>query len=229
MDNSLTPEKGELIGSLMGDKGVFKIQRRHGFYRGYDLSKYTRCSMSVCLGRDREWGEHISRLMSKSYGVHGTTYIDGREYRFWSSSSRVFHDLANYYSPSWNCHRWRVIEPIFRAPLSVREGVIRGYFSADGYPDFSNARDQVSLKATTVNKPGADSMRRLLETIGFRPGVYRRYKVKDVWELCVARQADVLDFYNRIGFSIARKQTKLRSMLVRKGILGGKKTSEGRI
>jgi intein-encoded DNA endonuclease-like protein len=101
----------------------------------------------------------------------------------------------------------------------VREGVVRGYFNADGYPNFSKARNQVSLKATTVNKIGADSMRRLLATIGYKSGVYMRYKEDEVWELCIARQEDVVDFYKCIGFSIRRKQNKLRTMLVRKGLL----------
>lgn len=219
LHTNLTPEKGELVGTLMGDKGVFKIQRRYGFYHGYDLSRYTRCSMSVCLGKDRAWGEHLSGLLMKSFGVHGSTYFDGREWRLWCSSSRAFSDLAKYYSPAWNSHLWRVTRPLFKAHTEVREGVVRGYFNADGYPNFSKARNQVSLKATTVNKIGADSMRRLLATIGYKSGVYMRYKEDEVWELCIARQEDVVDFYKCIGFSIRRKQNKLRTMLVRKGLL----------
>lgn len=222
LSSHLTPEKGELIGSLMGDKGVFRIQHRHGFYNGYDLRKYTRCAMSVCLGRDWTWGERLSELMLKSYGVRGTTYRDGREWRYWCSSTRAFRDLSNFYSPDWNCHLWRVTKPFFRADSDVKEGVIRGYFNADGYPNYSKARNQVSLKATTVNRRGVDSMKKLLGTIGYHPGVYRRYADKDVWELCLARQEDVVSFYRRVGFSIGRKQHKLRSMLLRKGLIDQK-------
>jgi len=65
-------------------------------------------------------------------------------------------------------------------------------------------------------------MKKLLGTIGYHPGVYRRYADKDVWELCLARQEDVVSFYRRVGFSIGRKQHKLRSMLLRKGLIDQK-------
>jgi len=214
----LTPEKAELVGALMGDKGTFKQQQRHGFYHGYDLSRYTRCTISICLGKDKTWGEHMGRLMMDSYGTHGSTYLDGNEWRFWSSSTIAFHDLSQYYDPSWNCHLWRVTRPILEAPPVVKERVARGYFDADGYPNFSKARNQVSVKATSVNKQGVDSMKQLLVTIGYRPGVYRRYNDMDVWELCIGRADDVIRFYNRIGFSIKRKQQKLRRFLLKKGL-----------
>ncbi len=203
----------------MGDKGVFKVQKRHGFYRGYDLSKYTRTSMSICLGKDRDWGTHLSGLLMVSYGVKGSTYFDGRMWRIWCSSARAFHDLSKYYHPDWNCHRWRVTTPIFEASNAARRMVVRGYLDADGYPNFSEARQQVSLKATSVNKEGLLSMRELLGSIGYAAGVYRRYKDDRAWELCITRQEDVVRFYSEIGFAIPRKQQNLRKMMLRKGIL----------
>lgn len=212
----------------MGDKGIFKIVQRHGFYHGYDLSKYTRCVMSICLGNDRDWGLHLARLLMNSYGVHGSTYFDRNEWRFWCSSSRAFRDLSHYYHPDWNCHLWRVTKPIFDAIPEIKEGVVRGYFDADGYPNFSKARQQVSLKATSVNRLGVELMRDLLRTIGYEPRVYRRYKAADVWELCIARQADVVRFHRRIGFSIRRKQLRLGMILARRGLFSDL-SSEGTI
>ncbi|HLQ06429.1 MAG TPA: LAGLIDADG family homing endonuclease [Nitrososphaerales archaeon] len=104
-------------------------------------------------------------------------------------------------------------EPIFEASPLVKERVIRGYFDADGYPNFSKARRQVSVKATSVNKLGVESMKTLLETIGYGPGVYRRYNDAEVWELCIGRRDEVVRFHNRIGFSIHRKQEKLGKMM----------------
>jgi len=216
---NLTPEKGELVGSLMGDKGTFKVQRRHGYYNGYDLSRYRRCTMSICFGKDKSRGSRLSGLLMKSYGVHGSTYLDGREWRFWCSSSRAFRDLSTYYRPDWSCRSWRVTAPIFRANRAVKEAVIRGYFNADGYPNFSVARNEVALKATTVNCQGINTMSRLLQSLGYQAHVYRRYKNRNVWELCIARQDDVLRFYEFIQFGIRRKQRKLRLMLERKGLL----------
>ncbi len=215
----LTPEKGELVGTLMGDKGTFKIQHRYGIYNGYDLSKYARCAMSVCLGIDRDWGDHLAGLMMRSYGVHGSTYLDGPEWRFWCSSSRAFRDLARYYSPEWGSHNWRVSQELLGARTRVREGVVRGYFNADGYSNFSKARKQVSLKATSVNYCGLVSMKDLLRTVDYRAAVYRRYKARDVWELTICRQSDVLRFFHQIGFSVRRKQESFAGMLMMKGVL----------
>ena len=58
-----------------------------------------------------------------------------------------------------------------------------------------------------------------MESVGYRAGVYRRCRDDSAWELCVANQDDVLRFYDRIGFSIKRKQDKLRAMLKRKGLI----------
>ena len=62
-------------------------------------------------------------------------------------------------------------------------------------------------------------MKKLLESLGYKPGVYRRYSDGSAWELCIARQGDVLRFYTKIGFSIEQKQEGLRGMLIRKGLL----------
>lgn len=205
----------------MGDKGTFKRLRRYGFYHGYDQGKYTRCVMSICLGKDRAWGDHIAGLLMNSYGVHGTTYYDGCQWRFWTNSSRAFQDISTYYHPEWNSHLWKVTNPIFEASPIARKGVVRGYFDADGYPNFSKVKNQVSLKATSVNKGGVESMKELLGTVGYGAGVYRRYKDQEVWELCIARRQDVVRFYSQIGFSIPRKQRKLANMLISKGLLSG--------
>ncbi len=226
----LTPEKGELVGALMGDKGTFRELKRYVKGRGSKQATYKRCVMSLCLGKDRYWGDHLAKLLMKSYGIHGTTYFDGREWLFWVNSPRVFRDLSTYYSPDWNCYLWRVTEPIFEASPRVKEMVIRGYLDADGYPNFSKARNQVSLKVTSANRLGVESMKELLLTIGYRAGVYRRYRDNRAWELCVARQADVVRFYDEIGFTIERKQDSLKSMLIGKGLIArSNSSSEGRI
>jgi hypothetical protein len=167
---------------------------------------------------DREWGTHLAGLLMRSYGVHGSTYHDGHEWRLWCSSSRAFRDLSNYYQPEWNCRRWIVGPAFFEGSFEVKQGVVRGYFNADGYPNFSRARQQVSLLATSVNYNGLVSMKDLLGAIGYTAGVYRRYKGEKIWELRINRQNDVVRFYREIGFSIERKQEKLAAMLAQKGL-----------
>lgn len=54
-----------------------------------------------------------------------------------------------------------VTRPIFDAGTPAKKRVILGYFDADGYPYFSRVRNQVSVKAISVNKAGPNSMKEL--------------------------------------------------------------------
>jgi len=209
----LSAESAEILGALIGDKGTLKRTRRYGSYKGYDLSKYHRYLVSICLGKDEEWGHHISDLMFRSYGLRGSTYYDVDEWRFLSNSTRVFKELSLYYYPEWRARTWRIHASLFGAPTKVRKSLVRGYFDADGYPRYSKARRMVLVQVNSVNKNGLLDMRRLLQSLQFNPGLYRRYRTRDVWELTIQRKSEVFRFLNEIGFSIMRKQTRLKQML----------------
>jgi len=71
----------------------------------------------------------------------------------------------------------------------------------------------VLVQVNSVNKNGLLDMRRLLQSLQFNPGLYRRYRTRDVWELTIQRKSEVFRFLNEIGFSIMRKQTRLKQML----------------
>jgi len=209
----LNSETAELVGALTGDKGVFKRTRRYGFYHGYDLSKYHRYQISICLGKDRDWGQHISDLIFRNYGLRGSICYDKNEWRFHSSSTRVFKDLSSYYDPTWNARKWRINPAVLNSAAPIRRSFARGYFDADGYPYFSKSRDKVFVQINSVNKKGLEDMRELLRSLGYNPGLYRRYKKREVWEVTIQRKSEVIRFYSEIGFSIRRKQGKLRRML----------------
>jgi intein/homing endonuclease len=209
----LTPEKAELVGALTGDKGVFKKTHRYGYYNGYDLSRYHRYQIWICLGKDKDWGSHISDLIFQGYGLRGSVCYDRNEWRFHSSSTRVFKELSSYYDPSWNARKWRINTELLGSSGEVRRRFARGYFDADGYPYFSKSRKKVLVQINSVNKNGLNGMRHLLLSLGYRPGLYRRYKKRDVWEVTIQRKSEVIRFSREIGFSIRRKQQKLRRML----------------
>jgi intein-encoded DNA endonuclease-like protein len=56
-------------------------------------------------------------------------------------------------------------------------------------------------------------MRHLLRSLDYHPGLYRRYKKRDVWEVTIQRKSEVIRFLGEIGFSIRRKQQKLIRMI----------------
>ncbi len=174
---------------------------------------YTRCQTSICLGEDAEWGRHISELVFRSYGSHGSVYYDRDEWKFASSSTVLFNDLARYYQPKWNARVWRVSPHLSHSPIVTKRRFVRGYFDADGYPNFNKARRKVLVQVNSVNKIGLSDVRNLLKTIGFHPGLYRRYKKREVWELVIHRKSEVNRFLQEVGFAIKRKQSKFQETL----------------
>ena len=198
---------------MTGDRGAFKKTHSYGYYKGYDASKWVRYVTKVCVGIDKDWGLHLSDLIFHEYGIHGSVYWDRNEWRLESSSARLYRDLSNYYQQEWNTRSWRVTPALFTAAIKVRRAFVRGYFDADGYPYFGKARNHVYVQVNSVNYSGLLDAKRLLEGIGFHPGLYRRYKKRDVWELTIHRKQEVFRFSTEVTFSIRRKQEKLEKML----------------
>ncbi|MCL4429150.1 MAG: hypothetical protein M1167_00200 [Chloroflexi bacterium] len=79
---SLTPEKAEIIGALLGDKSLFGIYPRYGHYKGYDYSRYKQGIVRISLGKDEDWGKHLSDLSLKAYNVRGCVTKSPRESLF---------------------------------------------------------------------------------------------------------------------------------------------------
>jgi intein-encoded DNA endonuclease-like protein len=105
---------------------------------------------------------------------------------------------------------------MLEASRECRVAFARGYFDADGYPYFSKSRNSVFVQINSVNYLGLTDMRNLLRSLGYHPGLYKRYKKRQVWEVTIQRKPEVIRFADEIGFSIKRKQAKLRKMLLSK-------------
>jgi len=93
---SLTAEKAEILGALFGDKSLFGIYPRYGHYKGYDYSRYKQGIIRVSLGKDKEWGTHLSDLTFETYSIRGSVVEDTREWIFRIDSARVARDLMRW-------------------------------------------------------------------------------------------------------------------------------------
>jgi len=213
----ITEAKAEVLGALIGDKKLFKKSHRYGHYHGYDLSRYYKCVTSICLGADRDWGYHLSRLILGEYGVRGSIFFSQNEWVFECSSTRLFEDLTQFYEHGWRARTWRLKEIIFDSPEAVRERLVRGYFDADGTPYYNEMRNRLIVRATSVNLAGLQDMKRLLISLGIHPGIYRKASDESSWELDIARLSDLESFRSRIGFSITRKRAKLEEAMRTRG------------
>jgi len=203
----LNPEKAEILGALFGDKRRFKIRKRYGVYKGYDYSKYLRGSLEISLGKDKQWGYHLSELFFKSYGVRGSVYKH-EEWTLAVESTRVVKDLAQYYSLSWDCYSWRIPEIILDSDDMVKRRLLRGYFDAEGY----SKRMPRCVEAVSVNKKGLSDMQLLLKSIGIHSKIYES-RSPSAWRLRISCQKNLLLFRDLINFSIARKSLQLNIVL----------------
>ena len=226
----ISPGLAEILGALTGDRGAFKETQRPPAVTTSYIPKAGLYVTKVCVGLDREWGHRLSNLVFQDCSHRGSVYWDKNEWRFEARSQELYKHLHQFYRPEWRARTWRISPLLFTFSVEIRRSFIRGYFDADGYPYFSKARNHVYIQVNSVNYHGLADGRRLLESLGFHPGLYRRYKARDVWELTIHRKFELIKFHNEIGFSLSRKQSDLMKMLVRRWPHDfGSRNSEGRI
>ena len=212
----LTEEKSEIIGALLGDKSLFGIFRRYGRYKGYDYSRYKQGIVRISLGKDEEWGHHLSELVFKAYGIRGNIYRDKRQWIFNITSARVVRDLMNWYDSAWNSHSWRVPAETFDSSDQVKRKLLRGYCDADGSPIFNKSRRQPLIKIESVNHKVLLDVNRVFHELGYNTHVWRESKTRKTWGLYITRIGELRRFRQEIGFSITRKQSRLLEILTLK-------------
>ncbi len=210
---SLTAEKAEILGALFGDKSLFGIYPRYGHYKGYDYSRYKQGIVRISLGKDEEWGKHLSNLTFKAYNIHGCVVRDTREWIFRIDSARIVRDLMKWYDPTWNCRTWHVNSEISPASKEVKIGLLRGYCDADGSPIFNKSRQQPLIKIESVKHTGLVEINRLFQELDYNTHVWRESKTRETWGLYVTCFEDIQRFHQEIGFSIARKQLRLSEII----------------
>jgi intein/homing endonuclease len=210
---SLTPEKAEIIGALLGDKSLFGIYPRYGKYKGYDYSRYKQGIVRISLGKDKEWGKHLSDLTFRAYGIHGCITDGKREWLFRIDSARVVKDLMNWYDPKWDCYTWQVNQEIFSHSNDAKKGLIRGYCDADGSPVFNKSREQALIKMESVNFTGLQGINSIFQQLGYKPNLWKENKTRETWAVYLTKLSDIKRYFQEIGFSINRKQLRLLEML----------------
>ncbi len=212
----LTAEKAEIIGALFGDKSLFGFYPRYGNYNGRDYTLYKRGVIRISLGKDKEWGEHLSDLAFAAYGIKGCVSKDTREWVFRIDSARVVRDLMKWYDPTWDCHTWCVQPEILSATNEAKIGLLRGYSDADGSPVFNKSRKQPLIKIESVNYTGLRGICDIFKQLGYNSHLWRESKTRGTWGLYLTHFEDIQRFYQEIKFSITRKQSRLSEVMVLK-------------
>jgi hypothetical protein len=208
---TLTPEKAEIVGAMLGDKIRFGFFKRYG---SWTRSKKPRGILEICLGSNGAWGKHLSDLTFRAYGLRGCTYgvkkIPPRktEWRFTISSPRVVQDLLPYFDPVWRSRTWQVASAFFEAQNKIVEGLLRGYMDADGFVHTSNTR---GVRVESVNKNGLLDIQVLFAKLGIESTIYPR-RSRRAWTLQISRKYNVSSYRRLVGFSLNHKAQALNAI-----------------
>ena len=204
----LTPEKAEIIDALIGDKTRFGFFKR---YRMWKRRNSTRGVLEICLGSSPEWGEHLSALTFRAYGLRGCIYVLRKppprksEWRFTVSSSRVVQDLSAYLSIGYNARTWAICPAMKEAKTETIRGLLRGYMDADGFAHSSNTR---GVRDESVNGRGLREVAQLFSKLGIDSRLYRR-RANRVWAVQITRKPNVMRYRWLVGFSLSHKKKAL--------------------
>jgi len=207
---TLTPEKAEIIGALIGDKTRFGFFKR---YRKWKRRNPLRGICEICLGPSPEWGKHLSELTFKAYGLRGSTYAVRKppprktEWRFAVSSTRVVRDLGAYLNIGCNARNWIILPDMMKASMDSIGALLRGYMDADGFVHSSNTK---GVRVHSVNQEGLRQVSELFANLGIGSRTYPL--AHKVWALQISRKENVLKYREMVGFSLPHKKRALETI-----------------
>lgn len=205
---SLTPEKAEIVGALIGDKTRFGYFKR---YRQWKRRNPLRGVFEICLGSSPDWGKHLSALTYRAYGLRGCTYALRKppprktEWRFTVSSSRAVGDPNAYLNVGCNARNWTICPGLMEAPVQTISGLLRGYMDADGFVHSSNTR---GVRVHSVNEKGLSQISELFSKLGISSRMYL-ITTNQAWALQITREENVIKYRQLVGFSLAHKRKAL--------------------
>ncbi|MFH1592847.1 MAG: LAGLIDADG family homing endonuclease [Candidatus Woesearchaeota archaeon] len=210
----LTEEKAYILGVLCGD-GYTRVDKLGHFLVGLD----------VC---DEDFGDEFRKCLKKVYGLvpskkkritKSTNYSKNPKPRYVINltSKLVVNDLLKY-SKSFKTFEWEVPEEILKSETKIKSAFLRGLFDSEGaaslkipygvYLSVCSGNIDPLLKIKEILKKDFD----IDLSVGYD---------RSVIKLKSAGYKNVKTFYDKINFTIKRKQEKLEKGLLtykRKGV-----------
>ena len=161
---------------------------------------------------DKDFANEFARCFQTAYGVEPTTYISvskgsNRKPRYAVENHRwpIFRDILSYNDGDLKTFRHggeKVPDAVKEAPPEVKAMYLRGFFDSQGWV----TRDIASEKK---NGEVLKEIQSLLLDFGIESSIY---KVSLAFRLRILSKGGKL-FYEKIGFSIKRKQERLEKLV----------------
>ena len=213
--NILTIEKSYILGVLCGD-GYLRINKSTGHYL---------VGLDVC---DEDFADKFRECLVNVYGlipsknkriIKSTNLCENPKPRYVINltSKLVVEDLLKY-SKSFKTKEWTVPEEIFKSNLEIKSAFLRGLFDSEGSASLKKPRG-LYLSLCSWNKEPLLKIKEILKNdfdinlISVDEGAVMRLKSSGY--------RNAKNFFDKINFTIKRKQDKLEkglSSYTRKGI-----------
>lgn len=198
INTGLNPNFGYILGSVLGDGNIAVWSENNG-------SKHYLTRLFV---KDRDFRDefvfHVQKL-----GAHSTKWFD-RKRKFYCavvSSKMLYNHILNFN-----------INKLLTADSKVQATFVRGFFDSEGSVTLSKKSNSCLIRAKNksivllqicqniLNLFGIPSTITVVRGSGFNPhGIY--------FALSVCSQESVSSFYRQVGFTIERKQQKLKKFI----------------
>jgi DNA-binding CsgD family transcriptional regulator len=198
--SKLTTEKAYALGVLAGDGSIDYCPKR---------KRYT-ISLGVI---DKEFADEFERCLHFTYGI---TPKKRRLIRKHAKRSDVYlirlnsraacEDLLGY--GSFKEREWNMPQAVNVAPPDVKGSYLKGFFDSEGCVDMTHRL----IYGSSSNLPGLQSLSTLLTEFGIKTKIWRGGE--GTFNLAISGRQFVELFAKHVGFTIKRKEQRLKQILV---------------
>ncbi len=185
----VTEDKAYIFGVLCGD--------------GHINSKYIRFE----IRSDEEFVKEFSRCLESVYGIkyNYKYYAPRNSFVLYVASVIICKEILK--KGSFMTHEWKVpVEIIKCNNKKIIGNFLRGYYDSEG----SVSRSVISV--SSINLEGLKQIQKLLGKLGIK-STFRLTKNRKYGILSIFRKQRFKIFLEKIGFTILRKQERLREIL----------------
>ena len=192
----LTVAKARLIGHFIGDGAVYR--HKHDYIMKYEV-------------KDRESLFQVYQDLMTVYGLPLTTgwHRSGKTGLLLPlvrlRSKLVYEDLLRYVE-SYYSKEWKLRNILIHVPDDILTAFLQALYDDEG------SVTQKQIRLYSINKPGLEQVKLLMERLGFRDLFFRSGygEARNVYGLITK---DFYLFSEVIGFSLERKQHKVQEYL----------------
>ncbi len=200
----LSPEKSYILGVMCGD-GYLSCTKNQSYQIGLQAV-------------DREFVLEFAKCLRKVYGIESAIMEVGARHINWNHQvhakiccKEIFDDISRY--AHFKTDSWRVPKVIFKSVEEIRSSFLKGFFDSEGSVDIVSKR----LAATSTNETGLNEIAMLLKEMGIRSRIRKNSTIcgnrKFCFTLRISGRQNIMKYHAMTGFTIKRKQTKLKKLI----------------